>query len=526
MTHAEPERVDWTILIVIIIGTFMAVLNTSIVNVALPKIMAVFNATADDSQWILSSYMMALGVIMPITGYLGDTYGYKRMYSIALGIFVFGSALCGLSWSINSLIAARVLQAIGGGIMQPLGMAFVYRTTPKSKLGFVLGIYGIAAMAAPAIGPTLGGYIVEYINWRLIFYINVPIGIVNLFLASILLIETQLIKGEHFDYWGLLTSGTGLACLLMALSQGNKYGWTSAYIMILLLVAAVTLTAFVYIELKHPEPLLELRLFNNFIFSASTVVGAVLNIGMFSGMFLMPLLLQNVLGISAMKSGLILLPAALTTAFVMPISGKLYDKYGVRGIGMVGLFVLAYTTLLMSDFNDLTSFNSMIGILSVRGIGLGLCMIPITVVGMATVPLNLVGKGSALGNVVRQVAGSLGIAMFTAIMQHRQIFHFTNLAQTVNFNSNEGLLLSSVMKDIATGLGMSTGSIQVLTISAIMKRLGTLSMINAISDCYYLAAAICLVACLLTYFLKQPKAKPVKKEVVVEIDTKAALMEG
>ncbi|MGE5403527.1 MAG: DHA2 family efflux MFS transporter permease subunit [Candidatus Saccharibacteria bacterium] len=526
MTHAEPERVDWTILIVIIIGTFMAVLNTSIVNVALPKIMAVFNATADDSQWILSSYMMALGVVMPITGYLGDTYGYKRMYSVALGIFVLGSALCGLSWNINSLIAARVLQAIGGGIMQPLGMAFVYRTTPKSQLGFVLGIYGIAAMAAPAIGPTLGGYIVEYISWRLIFYINVPIGIVNLFLASMMLRETQLIKGEHFDYWGLFTSATGLGCLLMALSRGNTYGWTSVYILSLLLVAAVTLTAFIFIELKHPEPLLELRLFNNFIFSASTVVGAILNIGMFSAMFLMPLLLQNVIGISAMKSGLLLLPPALATAFIMPISGKLYDKYGVRGIGMVGLFILSYTTYLMSSFNDLTSFGSMIEILSIRGFGLGLCMIPISVIGMATVPLHLVGKGSALGNVVRQVAGSLGIAMFTAIMQHRQVFHFTNLAQSVNFNSNEGLILSSVMKDIAVSLGTSASSIQVLTISAVMKRIGTLSMINAISDCYIIAAAICFVACLLTYFLQQPKAHSVKKEVVIEIESEAALMEG
>ena len=227
------DRVPWNLIVVIIIGTFMAVLNGSIVNVALPKIMSLFNTTADNIQWVLTAYTMALGCVMPVAGYLSDRFGYKRIYFLALALFTAGSALCGLAWNLNSLIAARIIQAIGGGIMQPLGMAYAMRVVPRHRMGIVMGVWGIAAMAAPAIGPTLGGYLVEYVNWRLIFYIMVPVGIFNLWLARILLQETPLIKGKHFDKLGVISSTIGLFCLLLAISQGNKHGWGSPYIVTL-----------------------------------------------------------------------------------------------------------------------------------------------------------------------------------------------------------------------------------------------------------------------------------------------------
>ncbi|WP_157048906.1 DHA2 family efflux MFS transporter permease subunit [Syntrophomonas palmitatica] len=323
----DDQKIQWSVISVILIGTFMAVLNGSIVNVALPKIMAIFNATSDSIQWVLTCYLMTLGVVMPVTGFMADRFGYKRMYFIALALFTAGSAICGLAWSINSLIAARIIQAIGGGIMTPLGMAFVYRVVPRNKIGLVMGVWGIAAMAAPAIGPTLGGYLVEYVSWRLIFYVNVPIGIINLVLSSILLSETESIKGKHFDFTGLISSIIGLFCLLLALSQGSKHGWGSPYIVSLFAVAATALSIFVYNELTHPEPLLELRLFKDFQFTVSTLIGITLNIGMFGGMFLFPLLLQSVLGQSAMKTGLIVFPSAIATAVMMPISGRIFDRY-------------------------------------------------------------------------------------------------------------------------------------------------------------------------------------------------------
>ncbi|MCX5780523.1 MAG: MFS transporter, partial [Firmicutes bacterium] len=234
MQPLDGEKINWPLLIVIIIGTFMAILDGSIVNVALPKMMVIFNASTEDIQWILTAYMLTLGITMPVSGYLGDTFGYKRTYIVALALFVVGSVLCGMSVGVNTMVAARIIQALGGGIMQPLGMAIIYLSFPRSKIGMVLGFWGIAAMAAPAIGPTLGGYLVEYANWRLIFYINLPIGLLNLFLAGIIMKETPLIKGKHFDYVGITTCCVGLFCILLALSDGNKYGWGSPIIVGLL----------------------------------------------------------------------------------------------------------------------------------------------------------------------------------------------------------------------------------------------------------------------------------------------------
>ncbi|MEN6351156.1 MAG: DHA2 family efflux MFS transporter permease subunit [Syntrophomonas sp.] len=508
---STPLKPDWSVITVIIIGVFMAILNGSIVNVALPKIMSIFNATPDSIQWVLTSYMMTLGVLMPISGYLGDTFGYKRMYFMALAIFVFGSLLCACSWSVNSMVAARIVQAVGGSIMQPLGMAFIYRVTPRQQMGLTMGIFGIAAMAAPAIGPTLGGYLVEYVNWRLIFLINVPIGIMNLFLTTILLKETELVKGHLFDHTGLVSSVIGLFCLLLALSQGNKHGWSSAYIISLITIASISLTIFVINELRHPEPILELRLFKNYLFTISTVVGAVINIGMFGAMFLLPLLLQNVLGQTAMKTGIILLPAALATAVMMPVSGKWFDKHGARGVVVPGLILVTWTTYMISRFDLYTSFTVMSAWMVLRGMGMGLCMMPVTTIGMNTIPMHLMGRGSALGNVIRQVAAALGIAMFTSIMQNRQVFHYADMAQLVNMNSNEGLALQPLLYNMAASQGWDISVAQVLGLSLIAKQVTQLSAMKAIQDCFIIASAICLLATVLSFYLRSRNTSPAQE---------------
>jgi EmrB/QacA subfamily drug resistance transporter len=202
----KAERLNYSVLLVIVIGTFMAILDGTIVNVGLPRIITIFNSSTEHAQWVVTAYMLTLGIIMPISGYLGDRFGYKRIYFFALAVFVLGSGLCGMAWSINSLIIFRVIQALGGGIMQPLGMAILYQNYPRDKMGMVLGIWGIAVMAAPAVGPTLGGYLVDYINWRFVFYLNVPVGIINLFLATMYLKPTTLVKGKDFDLIGILFS--------------------------------------------------------------------------------------------------------------------------------------------------------------------------------------------------------------------------------------------------------------------------------------------------------------------------------
>jgi len=513
MASPKGDHIPWSLIVVIIIGTFMAVLNGSIVNVALPRIMVLFNTTADNIQWVLTCYTMALGCVMPVAGYLSDRFGYKRTYFLALALFTAGSALCGLAWNLNSLIAARIIQAVGGGIMQPLGMAYAMRVVPRQRMGVVMGVWGIAAMAAPAIGPTLGGYLVEYVNWRLIFYIMVPVGIFNLWLARRLMQETPLIKGKNFDIWGVISSTIGLFCLLLAISQGNKYGWGSPYIVSLFSLALIALSFFIYNELTHPEPLLELRLFKNYLYTISTFVGIALNIGMFGAMFLLPLLLQSVLGQTAMKTGLILLPAALSTAVMMPISGRIYDKYGGRVIVPVGLAIVTLTTYAMCTFSDLTPYSVMIFWLVLRGMGMGLSMMTVTTLGMITIPLHLVSRASALRNVILQVAASLGIAMFTLVMQNRQIFHYDNLMNSVNLSSTDGLSLQAALQQIAISQNWDATNTGAYMASAIVKRVTTLSSIQAIGDCFLVASAICLVSAVVSLLLRNPRLDMPPKSV-------------
>jgi EmrB/QacA subfamily drug resistance transporter len=504
MYEDANEKINWPILIVIIIGTFMAILDSSIVNVALPKMMVIFNASTDDIEWVLTAYMLTLGVIMPISGFLGDTFGYKRVYITALALFVIGSGLCGMSLGVNTMVAARIIQAIGGGIMQPLGMAMIYMNFPRSKIGMVLGFWGIAAMAAPAIGPTLGGYLVEYANWRLIFYINLPIGLLNLFLAGMILRETPLIKGKHFDIAGIITASLGLFSILLALSDGNKYGWSSPFIVGLFVMATLSLGFFVYNELHHPEPILDLRIFKNFIFTLSVIISSFLSIGMFGAIFLLPLLLQSVLGQTAMKTGLIMFPAALASGIMMPISGRLFDRYGARGIVIFGLAIVTWSTFMMKDFNALTPFAAMTFLLTIRGAGMGLSMMPVTTAGMNVVPPHLIGRASALSNVVRQVSSSFGIAMFTMIMQNRQVFHYADLTSSINLHSTAYSQMASGLLHLSTSLGLGSAGVKTLSYGLLAKQLAIQSRILAIEDCFIVAAGMCLVALLMAWFLKPP----------------------
>ncbi len=497
------EDIQWLQLLVIILGTFIAILTSSTVNVALPTMMTVFGVSASDAQWVLTSYMLTMGVVIPMAGYLGDNFGYKRVYFLALLFFITGSMLCGISWNIPTMIVARVIQAVGGGIMQPLGMAIVYRSAPRSKIGLVLGVWGIAAMAAPAIGPTVGGYIVEYVNWRVIFYLNVPIGILDLFLASMLLTETQLIKAKKFDFNGLILCGVGLFCLLLALAKGNNKGWSSAYIVSLFTIAALSLLIMLYHELRADDPILELRILKDPIFTLSLIIGSVLSIGMYGAIFLVPILLQNVLGQSALTSGLILLPAGVAMALMMPVSGRVFDRFGSRGVTIVGVAMVIIGTWLFAHVNQNTPFRYMTIVLAVRGMGIGLSMMPSNTAGMMNIPAYLVGKASSMSNMFRQVAACFGVAMFTTIMQNRQAFHLAMLAQSINISSDDYAHLQEALKRIGLEWGLKSDTVQYLGTNLLYQKVSQLSMIGAINDCFLIASAICVLGLFLAFFLKK-----------------------
>jgi len=319
-------------LAVLVAGMFMSVLDISIVNVAIPTIQNDFGATTDDVQWVVTGYTLALGVVVPVTAWLGDRFGLSRVYNLALLAFAAGSALCGLAWDLNSLVIFRIIQAIPGGILPVITLSILYRIVPREKLGAAMGLYGLGIVFAPAVGPTLGGYLVEYVDWRLIFYINVPIGILGTIAALVVFPRINPTSWPKFDLWGFVTIAYGLFAMLLAFSEGQDWGWTGYRVLILITLGVLSLALFVVIELEVAEPLLDVRIFRYWAFTNSTLLIGILMAGLMAGFFYVPLFIQEGQGLGAFATGLILLPSALPSIFVGLRLGLIFALINVVGV--------------------------------------------------------------------------------------------------------------------------------------------------------------------------------------------------
>jgi len=447
----EGGEIPWGPLGILVLGAFMAVLDGTIVNVALPSMMAIFGVDATRIQWVVTAYLLTCGVVVPVSGYLGDRFGYKRMYIYALAFFTFGSALCALAWNTSSLVAARVVQGVGGGMLMPITMATLYRLVPREKMGAALGIWGISATVAPAVGPTLGGYLVQNFDWRTIFTINIPIGIIAVILAGIVLSETRRRPHLKMDIVGCFLCTAGCFALLLALSEGQEHGWTSYYIINLLIIAGFSLALFVLWELDTPEPMLDVRLFKNAVFTISLIATSVVMVAMFSAVFLISIFTQNLQGMSPVQTGLILMPSALVAGLVMPIGGQLFDRIGAAPIGAVGVLIIAVATYQLHTISLDTSFRYIQVLLAVRSIGLGLTMMPLTTAGLNTIPKFLLGRATAVNNLVRQISASLGIAFLTHVLTQRQAFWSARYAESVTASSPALLSLQQKVQEVAAG---------------------------------------------------------------------------
>jgi EmrB/QacA subfamily drug resistance transporter len=393
-------------LAVLIVGMFMSILDTSIVNVAIPTMQNAFGTTTDQIQWIATSYTLVLGVVVPLSAWLSDRFGPARTYNVALLTFAAGSALCGLAWNLESMVVFRIVQAIPGGILPVVTLSMVYRIVPREKIGAAMGMYGLGIIVAPAIGPTLGGYLVEYVDWRLIFFINVPIGILGAIAAVMVLPAFPAVKSQKFDVLGFLTIAGGLFALLLALSEGQSWGWTGYRVICLLSASVILLALFVIIELEVEHPLLDVRVFRYWPYTNT--------------LFYIPLFLQQAQGLGAFDAGVLLLPQALVMAVLMPIAGRLYDKIGPRWPAVVGLTVVAIGTYLLHGITLDISKGEIAALLALRAGGMGLAMMPVMTGGVAAVPTNKVGAASAFNNVAQRSAAALGLAILTAVMTSQQ----------------------------------------------------------------------------------------------------------
>ena len=406
----------WKILISVMFGIFMIILDSTVVNIAFPTLRREFGASLADAQWVLSVYVLSLGVTTPISGFLADRFGIKRIYLLGLSLFVVGSLLCGFAPSLGWLIAARALQGFGGGIAQPLGPAQLYRAFPPKEQGTALGYFGIALVFAPALGPILGGWLVDANIWRYIFFINVPIGIIGVFLGSRFLLDYQVEKKPAFDPLGLITAVVGFGSVLYAASIAETNGWTGSSTLTFLGIGIAALIAHAIVELYvAKDPMTSLRLFANPIFLNAALIGYVATIALFGAEFLMPIYLQAFRGRTALQAGFILLGVALTSGVATPLAGRLYDKIGPRMNLIVGFSILCINTWQLSKIEGDTSISYIFFPLALRGLAVGLTLQTSFVSALSSIPLNILPRGSSLLNSTRFVIQAVSVATLATI---------------------------------------------------------------------------------------------------------------
>lgn len=413
---ALRERTGWPVaLAVTTVGGFLAFLDVTIVNVALASMQNDFGAATTDIQWVTTAYTLTMGVVLPASGWLGDRFGLTRVYLWSLLGFALVSVLCGAAWGLGPMIVFRVLQAIPGAIIPTVSMAMTHRIVPAGKLGIGVAVNGLSSVLAPAIGPTLGGYLVEHQSWRLVFFINLPISVLGLILVAVFAPPFPPQRSTRFDTWGFATAATGLFALLLAISKASDWGWSSYPVVMLLTASALLLALFVVIELEVEHPLLDPRLFRSRTFSVAQILMGILGSGYFAVLFYIPLFLQEGQRITPIHTGLAMLPEAITMLAFAPVAGLLYDKIGARWPAVIGLLIVAFSSYLMCSITWDLSRESVMLWTSIRSCGYVLAIVPVLSLGIAAVPAQDVDQANAWSNLTYRVAAALVLSVLNAI---------------------------------------------------------------------------------------------------------------
>ena len=420
----------WGVLGIIMLGTFMAILDSSIVNVALPHMMSSFGVDRDKIEWVATGFMLASAVIMPIVGWLTTRINYKAIYLGCLLIFTLASAACAMAWSFESLVAARILQAIGGGGIQAIGMAIVAELFEPSERGRALGIWGTGIMIGPALGPTLGGYLTDAFSWRAIFSVNLPLGVLTL-LAGMLIMRPFHAHGSKrpFDFLGYSFLAMALIAGLTALSNGQEKGWNSTYIHICEVFTIIGAVMFIAIELDVEHPLLDLKLFLIRNYSLSILLAVFRAVGLFGSVFLLPIFLQNLMGYTVVHAGLWMMPGAVAVGLTMPVAGRLADRYNPRMLTAIGCTLVGISLLVFGWLDPLSSGYMLVLPQLVRGVGLALMMAPLLAAALNSVPHHELPMATSFLNVAQNVGGSLGIALLNTYVTNSIHIHAVRLGE-------------------------------------------------------------------------------------------------
>jgi len=501
-------------MMVAIFGLFMVMLDLTIVNIAIPNLQTDFGASLTDVDWVSTGYALAEGIGIPLTPYFSALLGNKRFYLLLLALFTIGSALCGMAWSLTALTVFRILQGLAGAGMIPMSITLLYSEFPPEERGIAMGSLGVPLMVAPALGPTVGGYLVTFVSWRVIFYINVPIGILGFILGAIFLRDSRPERGRtpSFDIVGFLFSTISLGSLLYALDKAGTDGWDSLTVSSFLAIGIASLVIFVIVELitieSGRQPLLDLRIFGSRTFAGGNIALMIIAFALFGGQFLVPQYLQTLRGLSAFDAGLVLLPQALGSMVASLIGGRLVDKLGVKAVTIPGLLILATALWGLSRLTIQTPFSYFQLLMIVRGLGLGLCMQQTTIAALAEIKPAQLSQASSLNSVVRSVATSFAVALVSTLVTARTVFHSTRLAEQVTPDSMAGQALQQRAAYLAVSQGMGQQQAMAVAMGEMIKQLQQQAYLLAMNDAFLLTLGAIFIAVLVVVFvLRAPRRK-------------------
>jgi DHA2 family multidrug resistance protein len=515
---AEPRTTDnkWLVALSISFGAIMATIDLSIVNVALPQIRGSIGASIDQMAALATSFAIAQVIVMPLTAFLGRFFGQKRVYLFCLGLFLLGSAVCGMARSLTQLVLARSLQGLGGGALQPTQQAILRQTFPLREQGMAMAVFAMAVMIGPALGPSLGGWIVDNWSWPWIFYINLPVGVLGILMVTRFVHEPEDIRAANLiaakrmrgnlDWLGIAFMSMGLATTQYVLEEGTRNDWfESRTITIAIVVAIASLAGFLIQEFRSPAPAVNLRLFRNGVFSSATLIGGMMFAILMGNMFLLPVFTQELLGYTALQSGWSLMPRSLVMMLATPIVGRIYNHVSPRiliGLGVIGVGLGAWQ---MGQFTLQTTPGDITGALVIQGVGFALLFVPLTTVAMSHIARADISDASGLNSLVRQLGGSIGLAIFTTLLTRWGVQAQAGIGAHLNPARPEVSSAIAQMTALFAQRGMDPVAAHRAALAALATRVAREAEVVAFDKTFVLGAALMVLLLPLVLMLRRAR---------------------
>ncbi|WP_232698680.1 DHA2 family efflux MFS transporter permease subunit [Brevibacillus daliensis] len=425
----EQKKPSYGIIAILLIGAFVSLLSNTLLNIALPSIMNEFKVSPSTVQWLTTGYMLVNGIMIPSTAFLIQRYSVRHLFLVAMSLFTLGTVIAGFSPSFTSLLLGRMVQASGSAIMMPLLMNVLLTSFPVEKRGSAMGMFGLVMIFAPAIGPTLSGWIIEHYTWEMLFHIISPVAFLVLLLAFFKLRDKKEKVQIKLDVLSIILSSIGFGGILYGFSAAGDKGWSNPQVYVTLLVGGISLVLFILRQFKLDQPMLDFRVYKYPMFALSSAISVSINMAMFSAMILMPIYLQSIRHISPLDSGLLMLPGALIMGVMSPITGRLFDKFGAKILAIIGLTITIITSYYFSQLTFTTSYTTLIALYTFRMFGMSMIMMPVMTNGLNQLPMRYTPHGTAMNSTLQQVSGAIGAALLVTLMANRTETYIKELTE-------------------------------------------------------------------------------------------------